>query len=72
MGQTLIVSVSSEMIKISGRMCIQNIRELDNEHVRYGLRVIEEQGTMNELENGLREISTHIEREQLKRLAGVN
>ena len=72
MGQTLIVSVSSEMTKISGRMCIQNIRELDNDLVRYGLRVIEEQGTMNELENGLRKISTHIESEQLKRLAGVN
>ena len=72
MGQTLIVSVFSEMTKISGRMCIQNIRELDNDLVRYGLRVIEEQGTMNELENGLREISTHIEREQLNRLAGVN
>lgn len=53
-----------------GKACVQSIRELEPDRIRYGLYCVENRSITGDLQKGMQTISMAVQRQQLRRLAG--
>lgn len=68
--KVLDVTLSYEGRSFSGKCSIQSIRELSPGRIRYGLHCSEDKSAHAELVKGLRLMTTGLQRDQLRRMAG--
>ena len=69
-GNTLAVTLHFQDKHFAGKARIQSVRELHGGRVRYGLHSLTHKSSGGDLRKGQQQISTAVEREQLRRLAG--
>jgi hypothetical protein len=69
-GQVVPATLRYQDRQFSGKCRIQSIRELGEGRYRYGVHSIEDKKSGGDLRKGQQQISTSIEREQLRRLSG--
>ena len=70
-GSTLTASVCHDGKTYSGTVCVQSIRVMDKDQIRYGLHCVDGRGSSENLEAGLRKLTVTVQRQQLRRLASV-
>ena len=68
-GSTAGASMSHQGVLYAGRGCVQSIRSMDKDQIRYGLHAVDTNGLSGNLEAGLRRMTTAIQREQLWRIS---
>jgi hypothetical protein len=70
-GTTLTATIRFEGRTYSGIGCIQSVKTLGPGRIRYGLHVGESDERSETLAQGLRAVSTSVQRKQLRRMAGA-
>lgn len=70
-GDIVDVKVSFDGSDFEGKGCVQSVRELDRYRMRYGMVCADDKGNGGTLHAGLHLISMSVQRQQLRRMAGV-
>ncbi len=70
-GNHIEVTLYFEDAEYSGLGCVQSVRTLSKERFRYGFLGVEDKQSRGNLMKGLKVINASIQREQMKRLAGI-
>ena len=65
-GSMVNASISDEGKSYSGRVCVQSIRLMDKDQIRYGLYCVDGKGSNDDLATGLPEMAIAIQRDQLR------
>ncbi len=64
-------AISHDGERFAGPVCIQSVRELRRGGIRYGVSCAEDRSSQSNLLEGVRRVSTAVQREQLQRLAAT-
>lgn len=70
-GDMVEVKLSFDGRVFAGKGCVQSVRELDQYRIRYGMVCADDKRSGETLRAGLHRISMYVQRQQLRRLAGV-
>ena len=70
-GSIVPVTLNFDDEEYLGMACVQSVRELPDGATRYGLLCSEARNSNAQLKQGLRKMSTALQREQLRRMAGA-
>lgn len=70
-GEIVDASIEHDGQTYTGKICVQSVRELGKERIRYGLHCADEKKSPGNLAKGLQQMSISVQREQLRRRAGT-
>ncbi len=70
-GSLVDVSIVEDGNTHSGSACVQSVRDLGKGQTRYGLYCVDDRKSQGTLAEGLQQASMRLQRDQLRRLAGI-